>query len=66
MTTTVSVTCPNCGNPVMIKLENNTSSGFCKCCYSCGANVSGMYSWSGDDDPIIQYVRAGGGFNPHR
>lgn len=61
MKITVSVTCPNCGNTVVMNLETGICGGFCQCCYNCGANVSGMYGWMGNT-PIIQYVSSSGGF----
>ena len=57
MTVTVSVTCPNCGNTVVINLEPPICGGFAECCYNCSATVSGSYSWGNYNTPIIRYVR---------
>ncbi len=61
MSITVSVTCPNCGNPVVLSLNTSMVGGFVQCCYNCSANVVGSYSWGVNDTPIIRYVRAMGG-----
>ena len=58
---TVSVTCPNCGNPVVFTLEPPICGGFAECCYNCSATVSGSYSWGNNNTPIIRYVRSSGG-----
>ena len=61
MKVTVSVTCPNCGNPVVFSLDTQTCGGFGECCYNCSAIVSGTYSWGCNNNPIIRYVRSIGG-----
>jgi len=61
MTVTVSVTCPNCGNPVVFSLDPQFCGGFAECCYNCGATVSGSYSWGVNNNPVIRYVRSNGG-----
>lgn len=62
MSITVSVTCPNCGNPVVFSLEPPICGGFVECCYNCSASVSGSYSWGNNNTPIIRYVRSSGGY----
>ena len=57
----VSVTCPNCGNPVVIDFQKNMCGGFSQCCYNCCANVTGTYFWQGEERIVIQHVRASGG-----
>ena len=59
---TVSVTCPNCGNPVVFTLEPPICGGISECCYNCGALVSGSYSWGNNNTPVIRYVRSSGGY----
>lgn len=61
MTVTVSVTCPNCGNPVVFSLDPQFCGGFAECCYNCGATVAGSYSWGINNTPRLYYVRASGG-----
>lgn len=61
MIVTVSVTCPNCGNPVVFSLDSQFCGGFAECCYNCGATVSGSYSWGCNNNPIIRYVKSNGG-----
>ena len=58
---TVSVTCPNCGNTVVLNLEPPICGGFAECCYNCGATVSGTYFWQSNDKLVIQHVRSSGG-----
>lgn len=59
---TVSVTCPNCGNPVVFNLEPPICGGFAECCYNCCATVYGSYSWSNNNTPIFYGVRSSGGY----
>lgn len=65
MTITVSVTCPNCGNTVVLNLEPPICGGFVQCCYNCGANVSGSYSWDCNNNPHLYYIRSSGGLKKH-
>lgn len=58
---TVSVTCPNCGNPVVFTLEPPIEGGFVECCYNCSANVSGSYSWNSNGGVRLYNVRSSGG-----
>lgn len=58
----VSVTCPNCGNTVVLNLEPPICGGFVECCYNCGANVSGSYSWDHNNTPRLYYIRSSGGY----
>lgn len=62
MKVTISVACPNCGNPVVFSLDTQFCGGFAECCYNCGAIVSGSYHWGCNNNPIILYVRASGGY----
>lgn len=59
---TVSVTCPNCDNPVVFTLEPPICGGFAECCYNCSATVSSSCGWGNNNTPIIRYVRACGGY----
>ncbi len=59
---TVSVTCPNCGNPVVLTLEPPIEGGFVECCRNCCANVSGSYSWDSNGGVRLYYVRSSGGY----
>ena len=58
---TVSVTCPNCGNTVVLNLEPPICGGFSGDCHNCGAIVSGSYSWNGNT-PQLYFIRSSGGF----
>ena len=58
----ISVTCPNCGNPVVFSLTPPVEGGFVECCYNCCANVSGAYSWDSNGGVHIRYVRSSGGY----
>lgn len=58
---TVSVTCPNCGCPVVLTLDTAVEGGFVACCYNCSANVSGSYSWSCNGGIRFFYIRSSGG-----
>lgn len=58
----ISVTCPNCGNPVVFSLTPPVEGGFVECCYNCCASVSGAYSWDGRGGVNIRYVRSSGGY----
>ena len=59
---TVSVTCPNCGNTVVLNLEPPIEGGFSQGCINCGALISGSYSWNGNNIPRFYYIRSCGGF----
>ena len=61
MKVTVSLSCPNCGHPVIINLEYPFVGGYSGHCFGCGALVSGSYSWNNDMSPIIYTVRSSGG-----
>lgn len=59
---TVSVTCPNCGNTVVLSLNPPIEGGFVECCYNCGAMVSGSYSWISNNGGVRFYnIRSSGG-----
>lgn len=57
---TVSVTCPNCGSPVVFNLHPTIGGGMAECCYNCSATVSCCVSWNGNT-PRIYGVRSSGG-----
>ena len=62
MTVTVSVTCSNCGNPVVFSLDPQFCGGFAQGCCNCGATVSGSYNWDSNNNPRLYYIRSSGGF----
>ena len=45
-TTTFTVTCPYCGNPVAVTVEKNTSGGATACCYKCSHMLVVDYSYT--------------------
>lgn len=61
MSITVSVTCPNCGNTVVLTLTPPIEGGFCEFCYNCGAMVSGSYSWHPNGGVRLYNIRSSGG-----
>ena len=58
---TVSITCPNCGNIVVLNIEPPIEGGFSESCRNCGALISGSYSWNGNI-PRFYCIRSCGGF----
>ena len=62
MSITVSVTCPNCGNTVVLTLNPPIEGGFTEFCHNCGAMVSGSYSWIPNNGGVRFYhIRSSGG-----
>lgn len=46
MSTTFSVPCKNCGNPIMITVQEGTAGGVLGICRRCSHSVSVSYSFS--------------------
>ena len=57
----VSVTCTNCGCPVILRFRTETSGGFCQCCYNCSGSVTGDYSCDYNGNTRIYRVKTHGG-----
>lgn len=56
----VSVTCPNCGNPVMFNLKTNIAGGHYGVCRNCSGGVSVIVSWDGNTPRIYGIQGIGG------
>lgn len=59
---TVSVTCANCGCPVVFRIQPETVSGFSEGCSNCGGLVTGSYCCDYDGRVRFHFVRTLGGF----
>lgn len=58
---TVSVTCTNCGCPVVLRLRLGSSGGIGECCYNCSGIVTGTYDCYENGKVIIRNIKTLGG-----
>lgn len=56
MPITFTIPCKNCGNPIAISVEPNTSGGKYGVCYHCSHGVNVSYSCNADGKLIIHNV----------
>lgn len=57
----VSVTCTNCGCPVVFHIQYETAGGISECCHNCGGLVTASYDCDYAGRVRIRYVRTMGG-----
>ena len=55
-TSTFSIVCPHCGNPVMVTVEENSSGGKGVFCNKCSHALSVSYSYCGGDLHIFNVL----------